>query len=248
LKKADPTRPILLNLGQGVAWDGWYGRGERTNHPEDYPDYCKGCDVVSFDIYPVTHSHRDVQGKLEFVGNGVRRLRDATQDQKPVWAIIETAHIDNAAVRPTPEQVRTEVWQAIACGAAGIVYFAHEFKPTTVEAALLAHADIAAGVKQLNAEVLAAAPALHGKRADDQVQAVAADGGKLAVRVHEHAGALHVFTASLQAAPLQATFTVRGKAAGTVHVLGDKATRKLAQGRFRDDFGPYGIRHYRIPR
>ena len=24
----------MLNLGQGVAWDGWYGRGTRTNHPE----------------------------------------------------------------------------------------------------------------------------------------------------------------------------------------------------------------------
>ena len=26
-RAADPTRPILLNLGQGVAWDGWFGRG-----------------------------------------------------------------------------------------------------------------------------------------------------------------------------------------------------------------------------
>jgi hypothetical protein len=42
IRKADPTRPVLLNLGQGVAWDGWYGRGVRTNHPEDYPEYAKG--------------------------------------------------------------------------------------------------------------------------------------------------------------------------------------------------------------
>ena len=46
----------MLNLGQGVAWDGCYGRGVRTNHPEDYPEYIRGCDLVSFDIYPVAHS------------------------------------------------------------------------------------------------------------------------------------------------------------------------------------------------
>ena len=27
IRRADPDRPVLLNLGQGVAWDGWYGRG-----------------------------------------------------------------------------------------------------------------------------------------------------------------------------------------------------------------------------
>jgi len=29
-KAADSSRPILLNLGQGVAWDQWVGRGVRT--------------------------------------------------------------------------------------------------------------------------------------------------------------------------------------------------------------------------
>jgi hypothetical protein len=33
LHKADPSRPVLLNLGQGVAWDRYVGRGSRTNHP-----------------------------------------------------------------------------------------------------------------------------------------------------------------------------------------------------------------------
>ena len=37
MRATDPNRPVVLNLGQGVAWDGWYGRGIRTNHPEDYP-------------------------------------------------------------------------------------------------------------------------------------------------------------------------------------------------------------------
>src|SRR5947207_10663119 len=43
IKRADPSRPVLLNLGQGVAWDQYIGRGTRRNHPEDYPEYLKGC-------------------------------------------------------------------------------------------------------------------------------------------------------------------------------------------------------------
>ncbi len=49
IRAADPTRPVPLNLGQGVAWDDWIGRGVRRNRPEDYPEYVKGCDIVSFD-------------------------------------------------------------------------------------------------------------------------------------------------------------------------------------------------------
>src|SRR5262245_36225376 len=64
IRATDSTRPVLLNLGQGVAWDGWHGRGTRADHPEDYPKYLRGCDLVSFDIYTAVHSNRAVAGKL----------------------------------------------------------------------------------------------------------------------------------------------------------------------------------------
>ncbi|MBK8101479.1 MAG: hypothetical protein IPK26_30735 [Planctomycetes bacterium] len=118
LRQAD-RRPVMLNLSQGAAWDGWWGRGVRTNHPEDYAGYLRGCDLASFDIYPVTHKKPEVHDRLEFVGHGVRRLTQWSGG-KPVFACIETTHIDNAESRPTPEQVRAEVWIAITCGARGI--------------------------------------------------------------------------------------------------------------------------------
>ena len=74
IRSADPSRPVILNLGQGVAWDHWFGRGPRSNHPEDYPEYVKGCDIVSFDIYPVTSPYPEVKGNLWYVANGVDRL------------------------------------------------------------------------------------------------------------------------------------------------------------------------------
>jgi hypothetical protein len=58
MRSADPSRPVMLNLGQGVAWDGWYGRGSRSNNPEDYPKHIEGSDIASFDIYPAGEGDR----------------------------------------------------------------------------------------------------------------------------------------------------------------------------------------------
>ena len=74
IQAADPSRPVMLNLGQGVAWDAWHGRGVRTNHPEDYIEYVKGCDIASFDIYPAVSMRKQTAGKLWYVGRGVARL------------------------------------------------------------------------------------------------------------------------------------------------------------------------------
>ena len=249
MRKQDPTRPVWLNLGQGAAWDGWHGRGSRTNHPEDYPEYCKGCDVVSFDIYPVTHGKDAVKGKLEFVGRGVQRLRGWTNGKKPVFACIETTHVDNAAARPTPEQVRAEVWMAITCGAGGVIYFAHEFAPQFVEAGLLAHAEIAAAVKSVNAEVLAMAAVLNSPTLEDAVRVDAGTGVGIAMLCKQDGADLMIFTASMTAQTARAKFTMQnGKRAGKVEVRGERRERQLDGGTFTDDFAPYAVHHYRIAR
>ena len=36
IRAEDPTRPVWLNLGQGVANDEWVGRAAKY---EDYPEY-----------------------------------------------------------------------------------------------------------------------------------------------------------------------------------------------------------------
>ena len=82
-------------------------------------------------------------------------------DGRPVFACIETTHIGNEKTLPTPAQVRAEVWLAITAGARGIVYFAHEFQPKFVEAGLLAHAEIAAAVRDVDREILSLAPVLN---------------------------------------------------------------------------------------
>ena len=48
----DPPRPLFLESSQGVAWDDFQGRGERSGHPEDFPEYLKGCDIAFFEYLP----------------------------------------------------------------------------------------------------------------------------------------------------------------------------------------------------
>ena len=112
LRAADPSRPVMLNLGQGVAWDGWYGRGPRSNHPEDYPQYLEGCDLVSFDIYPAVHDSPQVAGKLWFVAHGVERLVQWGGGKKVVWNCLECTRISNPNRKPTPHEVRAEAWMS----------------------------------------------------------------------------------------------------------------------------------------
>ena len=50
----DASRPVYLNLGQGVINEQWVGRGDVcSHHPEHYAEYIRGTDIVSYDVYPV---------------------------------------------------------------------------------------------------------------------------------------------------------------------------------------------------
>ena len=248
LKQSDPTRPVFLNLGQGVAWDQWHGRGVRTNHPEDYPEYVKGCDIVSFDIYPVTHDRPAVAGNLWYVGHGVQRLVNWTEGKKPVWCCIETTHIENEKAIPTPAQIKAEVWMAITHGATGIIYFAHEFKPKFIEAGLLAHPDSARAVKEINAQIRQLAPVLNSPTKAGLAAVESSDRDvPVSLLCKQHGGATYLFAVSMRDKPADATFTGHSLRAGTpIEVLGEDRTLTASAGAFTDRFGGYSVHLYRI--
>ena len=237
LKAADP-RPVLLNLGQGVAWDGWFGRGTRTNHPEDYAEYAQGCDLASFDIYPVCHPQKEVAGKLEFVGRGVERLRTAAAP-RPVWVCIETTHISNPERKATPDQVRSEVFMAIANGATGIIYFAHEFKPKFIEASLLADKEMAAAVKKINAEVQAIGPALlEGEGAPEiNIESAEKDAIKWIARRWKNGSCVVVSNMTDQ----RRKFGVTVPAGKKIESLPAEPVKR-AGNRWQEEIPPYGVR------
>jgi hypothetical protein len=241
IRRKDPSRPVLLNLGQGVAWEGWYGRGVRTGHLEDYPQYVKGADIASFDIYPVTAKNDAVRGKLEMVGLGTKRLRDWAGTDQRVWACVEATHIDNAEVKPTPEQTRAMAWMAIVHGATGLIYFSHQFAPTFVEAGILADEKMAKGVKATNEEIARLAPILNAAPAK-----ATAEGG-VAVLAKRYQGQTHLFVISTSATPVKGTIKVAGlKGKRKFEVVGSKVAITAKDGAISDSFGPYEMRHYRM--
>jgi hypothetical protein len=248
MKSADPDRPVMLNLGQGVAYDNYIGRGVRRNHPEDYPEYLKGCDVASFDIYPVVHESPEVAGKLEFVGRGVKRLVEWTGGKKPVWCCIETTHISNPDKIASPEQIRLEVWMALIHGAKGLIYFCHEFKPRQMEAGLLEHAENAAAVKAVNAQINQLAPVLNSPTVTDAVRVTSSDPAvPVEVLCKRYGGATYVFAVSMRAAPTNATFELAGlKGSADVEVIGESRTVKASAGTFPDRFEGYAVHLYRV--
>ncbi|MDG3005024.1 hypothetical protein [Paludisphaera mucosa] len=247
MKRNDPDRPVMLNLGQGVAWDGWYGRGTRTNHPEDYPEYVEGCDVASFDIYPACHRDAPVAGKLWYVPLGVERLRKWAGAKKPVWCCIETTRIDNEARKATPAEIRSEVWMALIRGAKGLVYFAHQFKPTFIEAGLLADEAVAREVAATNRRIHELAPVLNSPDVPDGVQVVASDPKvPIASVVKRHGDAVYVFAASLSDGGTDVRFRLPDRADAQVEVLDESRSLEAPAGAWPDRFTGYQVHLYRI--
>lgn len=251
LRPADPTRPILLNLGQGVANDAWEGRGPGAKL-QDYETYVKGGDIVSFDVYPVAGMDRaDGANLLWYVPKGVDRLMRWTRSggAATVWNCLECSRI-NGKNKPTPQQVRAEAWMALIHGSRGLIYFVHEFQPKFNEHALLDDPAMLAAVTALNRQIQELAPVLNSPTVAAAAPA-ASDVPNVPIDalVKRHGGALYVFAAAMRAGSARGIFTIRSLppgSAATAEVLGEGRTIPVRGGRFADHFAPYDVHLYRI--
>ena len=246
-KSRDPSRPIFLNLGQGVAWNSYIGRGERRGKTEDYPDYIKGCDIVSFDIYPACHDHPEVKGQLDYVPRGVSRLREHSKDQKVVWNCIECTRISNLNARATPKEVRSEVWMSLIHGSMGLIYFVHQFEPVECEYQLLQDPEMLAEVTRLNLQIQELSPALNSPSLNDHATVSGSNPGvPVASMVKQVANTTYLFTASTKSGETEATFTLANRASGTIKVIGENRTLEVSKGIFRDTFKDWDVHLYQV--
>jgi hypothetical protein len=243
--EADPSRPVILNLGQGVAWDNYIGRGVRRNHPEDYVEYVRGGNIVSFDIYPANHDSKEVAGRLEYVPRGVERLIGWAGKDRSVWNCIECTGINNPKGKPTPAQVRSEVWMSLIRGSRGLIYFVHQFKPDFREGALLDDKEMLEAVTALNKQVSELAPVLNSATISGGV-AVKASEDSIATMLKQHGGSTWLFAANLSDKPVQAAFTLKEPGAATGEVLGESRHISVQKGGFTEDFAGYGVHLYRL--
>ncbi|MAZ03147.1 MAG: hypothetical protein CMN56_08415 [Sneathiella sp.] len=247
MKERDPVRPVLLNLGQGVAWDQWHGRGTRTNHPEDYTHYVKAADIVSFDIYPITHRDSAVRGRLDYVARGVDRLVNWTDVSKPVWSLIETSRVSTAEIMPTGEQVRSLVWLSIIHGARGIIYFVHQFSPYFIEASLLENETLSQDVATINARLQSLAPILNTEKAAKIDINVTAPYDSVSILTRQDSCHLYVFAGSVSKFASEAQITIDGDVVeAVVDVLDEARQIEFRDGGFQDSFAPYAVHLYKI--
>lgn len=240
IKAADSTRPVYLNLGQAVINEKWRGRGEICGrHPEHYAEYIRGADIVSFDVYPVNGNL-----PLWWVGAGIDRLRKWAEYRKPVWNWIETTAIRGEA-KPTPPQIRAEVWMSIVHGSMGIGYFCHQFKPKADEAASLHDPETRRALATINAQIAELAPALN---TPSVANGVTADSKNVDTMLKRHGGATYLLAVGARAVGEAAvTFRLRGCGNVNATVLGESRTVAVKNGALTDRFGEYEVHLYRIP-
>ncbi len=248
LRSQDPSRPIFLNLGQGVAYDEYIGRGTRRNRSEDYPEYLKGCDIASFDIYPAVHENPEVAGHLEFVAKGVERLRNWTEPTQIVWNCIECSRICNRNRQPTIDEIRAEVWMSIIHGSRGIIYFVHQFEPNFIEASLLQDAELSRGVSEINRIVHSLADAIYSPETTDAFT-IAIDGKESNIASTSRSVGTEDFLFLVNMSNKQCDIQVERTLSpytGSVEVLGEGREISASDGKLKDTLGPYGVRLYRF--
>ncbi len=249
VKSKDGSRPVYLNLGRGVSDIYWKGRGACTGKTDLYKEsnngYIAGCDIVSFDIYPVNDKDTNVSEKLWYVPKGIDSLRNWSSKPKPTWCWIETTKIaDGNNRQPTPDEVRSEVWMAIVHGATGIGYFCHSWTPKFDEAALLHDSVMIEAVKNLNETIAALAPVLNSPAIVDfcsetsSVQQIPID-----MMVKYYDGCYYIFAVSMRKGKTTGTFTVP---VGTeVEAWGEDRPIDVSGGEFTDDFTDYQVHIYK---
>ncbi|MDO9152461.1 MAG: hypothetical protein Q7U47_01925 [Paludibacter sp.] len=254
----DPTRPIMINVGPCVSLDNCAGRGSRSTHPEDYYEYFKGADFLSFDVYPMNTYINDptlspifanaVAGKLNIIGIGVDRMRMYSNYKKPIVAILECTNIfSDTRCQLTPAHIKPEAWIAIIHGVRSIVYFCHTMEPL-VETAVLNNATMVAAIKTNNALIAENASILNSQTVDNATTVFSSN---MSITVKQmtkrNNGYTYIYAVAEQSGNTNATFTLRGfTGTSTVEVVGENRTLTSNNGVFTDAFSNYAVHIYKV--
>ena len=253
MKANDPTRPVYLNLSQGVGNDSgtWVGQGGYINPDVDYPQYILGSDIISFDIYPMNCSRPETCGDAWRVALGVDRLHGYSPDGHIVWNWLETGDINANGIMATVEEIRAEVWMSIVHGSMGIGYFIHgkssygDFD----EIALLRpeHADRLAAVTAINNRLhqlalVLASPTLEGlATVEDVVGNTPVD-----FIVKQYETATYLFAVAMRDSATTKLFSLPALGDTTIEVLDEGRELSLVGGQFQDMFVGYEAHLYKI--
>ena len=243
MKVRDPTRPVMVVFGQGVANEFWNGRGPCNGDLKYYDVAAEAADILAFDIYPVGSTTPQVKGKLEYVARGVSRLVKLAGPTQKVWNAIETTALDPE--HPvTPAQVRSEVWMSLIHGSSGIIYFVHEFEPDFREDAIFRHIDVVEEVTRTNKLIKTLSPILNSQNVHEELTVSSAV--PIATMVKRYNNALYVFAVAMRDEACTVRFNVRELMDEHAEVIGEQRSIAISAGQFEDSFVGYGVHIYKI--
>jgi hypothetical protein len=249
IKKKDPSRPVYINLGQGVAYINYNGRGEFRGDTNKYKvatnGYLVGCDIASFDIYPCNNTDKETKENLWYVAKGIENLKSWSQG-KPAWCWIETTFINAKNNRkPTTGEVKSEVWMALIHGASGVGYFCHTWVPTPVEAGFLQDPEMTAAIKAIDEGITALAPVLNSPTKGGYAKVNSSNTAvPIDIMAKNYKKSNYIFAVAMRPGDTKATFEV--KSGKTAEVIGENRTIKITKGKFSDDFKYYAVHQYKI--
>jgi hypothetical protein len=247
----DATRPVFLGLGQGVAYDGWEGRG--SNAPAE-SGYVAAGDIVAFDIYPYNNCGGDANekvtcGQFWLSDFGVDRLHQWSGRGQAVWTDIETTTIAaGTTTGPTPTQTISEVWLALIHSANGVIYFLDSWAPSFREDAVFADPAMVAAITGLDAQITMLAPELNSADIPGLVAVTSSNpAAPIDTMVKAHGTSIYVFSAVARTGTATASYAVHGMTGNAVaKVVGENRTVDVTRGTFSDSFGANGVHVYQI--
>jgi hypothetical protein len=211
--------------------------------------------LVSNDIYWMTDPNerkRPGYGIPASYGKTVDRMRfldGMDGHRKPIWNFVElgwpfTESAGTGGRRILPDELRAAVWHSIIAGARGIVYFDHNFGPSTPGSTINreGYEDNRIMARSVNAQIKSLAPVLNAPT----VTSGTSTSGPIRAMTKFHDGKFYVFAGSTGKA---GTGTVNIPCIGdaTATRLGETGTVPVTNGSFSDSFADKNAIHiYRI--
>jgi hypothetical protein len=246
-RATDPTRPVYLNLSANVATAAG-GRGDTCgSNYRHYPGYIRGCDISSYDIYPVAYSGATYGGQLYLIPKGIDSLRMWANYQKPAWVWVESGPINTASYSPTPEQVKVEIWMALIHEASGVGYFCHNFSANNAAYWLTGNPPMKTALTKINQEITQLAPALNSATVRGMVTIKAKWQAYARAMTKVQGGNTYIFAVHERNVAYRDTLTIQGlPASASAEVIGESRNLTVTNGVMVDSFPGYGVHLYKI--
>ncbi len=216
---------------------GFFTRTDNSPPRGVYRGFARLADVAGFDLYPLGHCQHD----LVAVYNAQRDYVGLVGPGTPTFQWIETGPIVSTycgGFQMQPNELRAEVWLAIAGGARGIGYFTQTFSPD--HRTFDVQPAIGGEMLRTNRQLRLLTPALLGRASP-----ATADTGSIKLVARNAGGRTYVFAVNSTRDYVKAQLQVPGLGKRRVRAIDENRTLRAGLGgRLIDHFAPLAVHLY----